>query len=130
MSSWIPPRSFNVVSTGRPEITTAQTMKTTIAVMALVSMFGFGTASAQKDKPAGGEMVTLKVKRLACSACAARVQKTALAVDGVKAAKVSQPQGCAEITFDAAKTNPEAIVKAINEKTPFKAEVVAKPDQK
>lgn len=39
------------------------------------------------------------------------------------AAKASQPKGTAEITYDPAKISPEAIAKAITEKTSFKAEV-------
>lgn len=41
----------------------------------------------------------------------------------VKAVKVSQPKGLAEVTFDASKTNREAIAKSITDKTGFKAEV-------
>ena len=68
-------------------------------------------------------MCTLKIEGVACSAYAARVEKEALKIDGVKAAKVSQPKGRAEVTFDASKTNPEAIAKSITDKTGFKAEV-------
>jgi copper chaperone CopZ len=41
----------------------------------------------------------------------------------VKAAKGSQPKGTAEVTFDASKTSPGVIAKAITEKAGFKAEV-------
>jgi copper chaperone CopZ len=44
-------------------------------------------------------------------------------IDGVIAAKASQPKGTADITYDPAKTSPEAVAKIISEKTPFKAEV-------
>jgi len=96
-------------------------MKRTIAIMALLSIFGVGSAAAQKDKPAEGQRATLKVEGMACGVCAARVEKTALAIDGVKAAKASQPKGSAEITFDPEKTNPEAIAATITKQTPFKA---------
>ena len=96
-------------------------MKRVIAVMAFLSIFGIGSVAAQKDKPAEGRTSTLKVEGMACGVCAARVEKTALAIDGVKAAKASQPKGSAEITFDPAKTNPEAIAAAITKQTPFKA---------
>ncbi|HXH24817.1 MAG TPA: hypothetical protein VNI78_06180 [Vicinamibacterales bacterium] len=36
---------------------------------------------------------------------------------------MSQPKGLAEVTFDASKTNREAIAKSITDKTGFKAEV-------
>ena len=48
--------------------------------------------------------------------------ETVKKIDGVKRAKVSQPKGTAEITYDPAKTTPEAIARVINEKTNFKAE--------
>ena len=44
-------------------------------------------------------------------------------VDGVKATNVSYKKGMTEVTYDPAKTNPEAIAKAITEKSGFKAEV-------
>ena len=44
-------------------------------------------------------------------------------VDGVKDANVSYKKGVAEITYDPTKTSPEAIAKAITEKSGFKAEV-------
>ncbi|MBA2354285.1 MAG: hypothetical protein H0V80_06410 [Acidobacteria bacterium] len=40
--------------------------------------------------------------------------------------KVSQPTGRADITFDPGKTSIEAIMKAINHKTPFTAELPPK----
>jgi copper chaperone CopZ len=91
--------------------------------MGLLAILGFGApAGAQTDKPAAGDVSTLKVKGMSCSACASKVEQTALKLDGVKTAKVSQPKGTAEITFDASKTNPVAIAKYISDKTGFKAE--------
>ena len=58
-----------------------------------------------------------------CGTCAATVEKTAKKIDGVRRAKVSQPKGTAEITYDPAKTTPAAIAKIINDNTIFKAEV-------
>lgn len=104
-------------------------MKNVAATMAFLGIFGLGTAAAQKDKPAEGRTSTLKVDGMACNVCAARVENTALAIDGVKAAKVTQPKGTAEITFDPARTNAEAIAREISKRTPFKAQV-ARADQK
>jgi copper chaperone CopZ len=99
-------------------------MRMMVAVMGLFAILGFRpTVLAQTDKPAAGDVCTLKVQGMACNACAARVKKEALKIDGVKAAKVDQPKGTAEITFDAKKTSPPAIAKAITDKTGFKAEV-------
>lgn len=46
-------------------------------------------------------------------------------VDGVKATNVSYKKGMTEVTYDPAKTNPEAIAKAITEKSGFRAEVAS-----
>lgn len=98
-------------------------MRKTLATMGLLSMLGFGgAAAAQSDAAGAGEVCTLKVEKMACSACAAKVEREARKIDGVKAAKVSQPTGTAEITYDPARTTPHAIAKIITEKTGFKAE--------
>lgn len=99
-------------------------MRKVLALMGLLTILGFGApVAAQSDKSAEGDVCTLKVKGMACSACAAKVEQTALKLDGVKAATVSQPKGTAEITYDAAKTNPAAIAKYISENSGFKAEL-------
>lgn len=72
-----------------------------------------GVEAAQSDKPAAGQVCTLTVEGRACSACATKVEKTALKIEGVKAAKVNQPKGIAEITFDAEKVSPKAIAKPL-----------------
>lgn len=97
-------------------------MRRVLVLMGLLAILGFSApAAAQTEKPAG-DVCTLKVKGMACSACASKVEQTALKLDGVTAAKVSQPNGTAEITYDAAKTNPAAIAKYISDKSGFKAE--------
>ncbi len=98
-------------------------MRKVLVLMGLLAILGFGApAGAQTDKPSAGDVCTLKVKGMSCSACASKVEQTALNLDGVKAAKVSQPKGTAEITYDASKTNPAAIAKYISDNTGFKAE--------
>jgi copper chaperone CopZ len=99
-------------------------MKGVLALMTILGFLGLGSAAvAQDETRAAGDVCTLKIEGMACSACAARVEKEALKIDGVKAAKVSQPKGLAEVTFDASKTNPAAIAKWITDKTGFKADV-------
>jgi copper chaperone CopZ len=98
------------------------TMRKVLVIMGFLAILGLGApAAAQTDKPAG-DVCTLKVKGMACSACASKVEQTALTLDGVKAAKVDQPKGTAEITYDASKTDPAAIAKYISDKSGFKAE--------
>ena len=99
-------------------------MRKALAMMGILGILGFGPAAAeQASQPRDGQMCMLKISGMACGACAATVEKAAKKIDGVIAAKVSQPEASAEITYDPAKTNPEAIAKALNEKTTFKAEV-------
>ena len=94
----------------------------TLAAVALVTAFAFSAFAQQTtDKP-----VVLKVSGMSCGVCAKTVEKEAKKIDGVEAAKVSQPKGEAEITYDPAKTSPEAIAKKISDKTPFKAEAPTK----
>ena len=105
-------------------------MRKAVMVMALLSAFGIGaaTASQQDDKPKAGQMCLLKVSGMHCGACASTVEKAARKIDGVIAASASHPKATAEITYDPAKTTPHAIAKAISEQTTFKAE--PKKDQK
>lgn len=103
-------------------------MRNVLASMGLLSVLGFGSAGADQT-PTGaesGQVCVLKVSGMACGACAARVEKIAQNIAGVKVAKVSQPKGTAEITYDRAKTTPEAIAKLIKDKSGFKAEVMPK----
>lgn len=106
-------------------------MRKALAVMGLLSVFGIASATAaqEPDKPKPGQVCLLKVSGMSCGACAARVEKAAKKIDGVTAAKASQPKGTAEITYDPSKTTAEAIAKTITDKTGFKAEV-PKNDQK
>jgi len=89
----------------------------TLTAAIIVSFMGLSAGAQTTDKP-----VVLKVSGMSCGVCAKTVEKEARKIDGVKAAKVSQPKGEAEITYDPAKTSPEAIAKRISDKTGFKAE--------
>lgn len=97
-------------------------MRKVLALMGLLAIFGLGAPAAAQTEKRAGDVCTLKVTGMACSACASKVEQTALKLDGVKAAKVDQPKGTAEITYDASKTTPEAIAKHITENSGFKAE--------
>ena len=107
-------------------------MKNPVTVAAVIGMLGVTPliaaphqdkkAPQQEEKAAKGQMCLLKVSGMACGACASAVEKAAKRIEGVTSAKVSQPKGTAEITYDPAKTTPEAIAKAISAGTLFKAE--------
>ena len=68
----------------------------------------------------------LKVSGMTCSGCEAAVKMAAKRVDGVKSATASAKSGTAEVSYDASKTLPEAIAKAVTTHSGFKAEVVNK----
>ncbi len=107
-------------------------MRNMVALMSVLSILGSSTAVAAQPigKPPPAQTSTLKVSGMACGACAATVEKAVKKVDGVTAAVVSQPKGTAEITFDPTKTSPEALAKAINEKTSIKAELMSTHQKK
>jgi copper chaperone CopZ len=73
---------------------------------------------------------TLQVSGMHCGACAATVEKAAKKVEGVAAVKASQPDGMATVTYDPVKTTLDAVAKAINAETPFKAETPKKGAKK
>jgi copper chaperone CopZ len=104
-------------------------MRTLIAVAGMMSMLGFGVAAQTTEKAPTGQMCLLKVSGMHCGACAKAVENAAKKIDGVSAAKASQPKGTAEIAYDPAKTTPAAIARIISEKTLFKVEA-AKADKK
>lgn len=93
-----------------------QHLTTAIAIVSIV-----GGVSAAAQQPA--EKVTvLKVSGMHCGECAKTVEKEAKKIDGVKAAKVDQPKGEAQVSYDPGKTSPEAIAKHLKDKTGFKVE--------
>ena len=94
-------------------------MRTLVVAMSLISIFGFAARASQTDAP---KVCVIKVSGMSCGACAKTVEKEAKRIDGVKAVKVGQPNGQAEITYDPTRTSPEAIAKRISDKTSFKAE--------
>lgn len=101
-------------------------MQIMVAVMSILGVLGWSTAAgAQSTAKGEGTQTTIKVSGMSCGACAKTVERVVKKVAGVSVAEVSQPNGVARITFDPGKTNPEALVKTINEKTGFKAELVS-----
>lgn len=98
-------------------------MRKLIALMGLVSLLGFGSATAAQQPDKTTKICTLKVDGMACGACAARVEKEAKKIEGVKTVKVSQPKGAAEISYDPTRTSPEAIAKKLSKETGFKTQI-------
>ena len=72
------------------------------------------------------KVCTLKVTGMTCAGCTTAVKLAAKKVEGVKDATASYEKGTAEITYDSAKTSPDAIAKVVTEQSGFKAEVQKK----
>lgn len=67
---------------------------------------------------------TLKIEGMTCGGCEGAVKIAAKRVDGVTAVTASYKTRSAQVTYDPAKTTPEAIAKAVTERSGFKAEVM------
>lgn len=61
---------------------------------------------------AATETATLKVPGMTCSACPITVKKALSKVDGVEKVEISYEKKEAVVTFDNAKTNEKALMKA------------------
>ena len=99
-------------------------MKTVILVVGLLAV---GAVSDAAQAPtaatkAATKVCTLKVTGMTCAGCEAAVKIAAKRVEGVTDVAVSYNKATAQVTYDPAKTTPEAIAKAIREKTGYKAE--------
>ena len=104
-------------------------MRKILVLAAAVLVGGGATATAviaqsTQTKPAEAtKVITMKVTGMTCSGCEAAVKIAAKQVDGVTDAKASYAKGTAEIAYDSTKTSPDAIAKAIAQKTGYKTEV-------
>ena len=105
-------------------------MRKVLVLVAAIAFGGMATAAATRvlaaqAKPAEATKVcTVKVTGMTCSGCEAAVRLAAKQIDGVKDAKASYAKGTAEVTYDPAKTAPDAIAKTIAQKTGYKTELL------
>lgn len=103
-----------------------RTMLGVVGVVAMLALAGWtwsGAAAQAPAQPTEVTKVTLKVEGMTCGGCEVAVRRAAKQVDGVKDVTASVAKGTAEVTYDASKTNPEAIARAITEHSGFKASV-------
>ena len=105
-------------------------MRKVLVLVAAIAFAGLATATATRvlsaqSKPAEATKVCrVKVTGMTCSGCEAAVRLAAKQIGGVKDAKASYAKGTAEVTYDPAKTTPDAIARTIAQKTGYKTEVV------
>lgn len=79
-------------------------------------VFASAPASAQEQTPVanGLDRVVIPVEGMSCVTCEIAVRHTLKRIDGVKSARVSVATKTATVDYEAAKTNPEQLVAAIN----------------
>src|SRR5438552_10829194 len=101
-------------------------MKKVAIVVALLSVGIVGSVLAARaptpQSKSATKVCTLKVTGMTCAGCEAAVKIAAKKVDGVTDVAVSYDKATADVTYDPAKTTPDAIAKVISEKTGYKAE--------
>lgn len=96
-------------------------MKRTILLPVLIATLGAGVPVFAEKPPrvapsaSATKSVTLRVEKMACSACAARVTKVLQQLDGVKSANVDLKAKGAVVEYDPAKVTPQQLVDAVNE---------------
>ncbi len=95
-------------------------------LLAVMFAFAMNAHSLAQTNDSQTAVCTLKVTGMTCSGCEAAVKMAAKRVDGVKSVTASAKSGTAEVSYDASKTSPEAIAKAVSANSGFKAEVAKK----
>lgn len=79
-------------------------------------------ASVEDISKAAGTHVALSVTGMKCGACSKKITAALKAIEGVNAVSVDHETGKAEVAFDEAKTNTDAMIAAI-QKLSFEASV-------
>jgi mercuric ion binding protein len=81
------------------------------------------TSTEAQVVTAQAQVVTLTVPEMDCSGCEVGIKIAASKIDGVHSVKTDLEARTAEVTFDASKTDAEAIANAITKGTGFKIEL-------
>ena len=101
------------------------TLMTIVGLALGVGVLAAGGSPAPTQQ--GDQVCVLKVEGMTCGGCEAAVKMAAKSVAGVKAVSASHQKGIAQVTYDPSRTTPEAIAKAITEKSGFKTTAPQKP---
>lgn len=98
-----------------------------IAIISIASvaagLAGVSGQTQKADETKQAARVTLSVTGMTCGGCEVAVRMAAQKVNGVKEAIVSYEKRTAEVIYDPLKTTPQAIAKAITERSGFKAQL-------
>lgn len=116
-------------------------MKKNLILLSALFLIGITQVNAQCCKPTDSkeqtantiqqEVKTLKLKitGMTCAGCSNQIANALKKVEGIIDHKVEYPGDLATIQYDPNKTNPEAIIKVI-EQTGYKAEVMQENQKK
>ncbi len=87
---------------------------------------GFTPREIKRESPAttsaNFESVTLKIEGMVCQYCEKNVQNSLADVNGVSHVHVDQVNGEAMVTYDKSLTDPDELIKAVEDAGSFKAE--------
>lgn len=83
------------------------------AAIVLLAAAAWPRGAPPRQVVVGGTAAHLKVDGMACGACAARVERIALQVDGVHEAVVRLEEGHARIVYDPVRTTPSVVARRI-----------------
>jgi copper chaperone CopZ len=100
-----------------------------VVVGGVIGVFAMARVPALRDAVTSGaaasvpatKTVTLRIAGMTCEGCTAAVKLAAQRIDGVTAATVDYAQGRADVTYDPAKTNPNALAATISKKSGYAA---------
>lgn len=84
-------------------------MKQTLLSLSLFLSL-FSTVACRGAEPV---TATYKVDGMTCDACAANIETSVAAIDGVVSARVSYKDGRAEVTYDPGQVEPGAVEAAV-----------------
>lgn len=110
-------------------------MKKNLILLSALVLIGITQVNAQCCKPTDskeqtanttqqeGKNLKLKITGMTCADCSNHIANALKEVDGIIDHKVEYPGDLATIQYDPSKTNPETIIKVI-EQTGYKAEVM------
>jgi copper chaperone CopZ len=93
-----------------------------IVMICLMAVLGFGISDAMAQKKSATLKTTVFVTDVDCENCAKKIDNSLPFQKGVKEVTVDVPSKKVTVTYDASKTNDEAIIKALK-KVKITAEV-------
>ena len=91
-----------------------------LALLVTLAAISSNAADTSQDTAPTGQQVrsktvTIAIEGMSCVACAARVKKALVAIDGVSDVEVSLADRYARVRYAASKLAPDRLVTAINE---------------